>query len=164
MASEESKEGQSLLKSSNKLDTESECNVMTKLKLIKYKCDHYSFEAKSARGLKTHIGYKHKDQAKFVEYTPKIQIYICLYMFKNHKYNTTVFHCVAQRSTLLHWVPLCSTVSHCVTLCFKVFHSVPLCSRVVKKEKTFLLFSINFLCFNYSNNTKVIKAMHVFHC
>ena len=35
LASEESKEGQALLKYSNKLDTESECNVVTKFLLIK---------------------------------------------------------------------------------------------------------------------------------
>ena len=84
LASEESKEGQALLKSSNKLDTESECNVVTKLKLIKYKCDHCSFEAKSARGLKTHIGHMHKDQEK-VKHNPEIQIYICV--FCEHFYN-----------------------------------------------------------------------------
>ena len=50
-----------------------------KLTLIKYKCDHCSFEAKSARGLKTHKGHMHKDQDNLVEYSPEIQIYICAF-------------------------------------------------------------------------------------
>ena len=52
---------------------------MTTLKLIKCKCDHCRFKAKSARGLKTHIGHMHKDPEKLVEYTPAIQIYICAF-------------------------------------------------------------------------------------
>ena len=77
--SEELKESQEFSKTSNKADTESDSNGMTKLKLIKYKCDHCSFEAKSTRGLKTHRGHMHKDAEKLVEYSPEIQIYICAF-------------------------------------------------------------------------------------
>ena len=45
----------------------------------KNKCDHCSFEAESARGLKTHIGPMHKDQEK-AEHNPEIQIYICVFV------------------------------------------------------------------------------------
>ena len=41
---------------------ESESKDMTKLILLKYKCDQCMFEAKSVRGLKTHIGHMHKDK------------------------------------------------------------------------------------------------------
>ena len=62
--SEELKESQEFSKTSNKADTESDINAMTKLNLTKYKCDHCSFEAKSTRGLKTHRGHMKKRRAR----------------------------------------------------------------------------------------------------
>ena len=46
LAPEESKKGQAIIKTFNKVDTESESNGLTQLKSIKYKCDLCSFEAK----------------------------------------------------------------------------------------------------------------------
>ena len=57
IASEEHKESQTFSKTPNSIDTELENNGIMKLTLIEYKCDHCSFEAKSARGLKTHKGH-----------------------------------------------------------------------------------------------------------
>ena len=41
---------------------ESESKTLSKLTLLKYKCDHCMFEAKSVIVLKTHIGHMHKDK------------------------------------------------------------------------------------------------------
>ena len=62
LSSNKSKEYSILLPNPNIGNIESESKDMTKLILLKYKCDHCMFEAKSVRGLKTHIGHMHKDK------------------------------------------------------------------------------------------------------
>ena len=82
----ETKETKSFPPTPNKSIIESENNSITKLKLIKYKCDHCMFEAKSMRGIKTHTGHMHKDLKETVESTHAIQIYkctLCDYFYNN---------------------------------------------------------------------------------
>ena len=62
LSSNISKEDNISLPNLNRSNIESESKDITKLILLKYKCDHCTFEAKSVRGLKTHIGHMHKDK------------------------------------------------------------------------------------------------------
>ena len=47
---------------------------MIKLELIKYKCDHCLFQAKSKRGPKTQMGQMHKDQERTDKSPHEIEI------------------------------------------------------------------------------------------
>ena len=82
----ESKETKSFPPTPNKSNIESENKGMTKLKLIKYKCDHCMFEAQSMIVIKIHTGHMHKDLEETVESTHAIQIYkcaLCDYFYNN---------------------------------------------------------------------------------
>ena len=70
LAPEESKEGQAIIKTFNKVDIESESNGLTQLKSTKYKCDLCSFEAKSTRGLKSGAVYFTLGDIHPLEYPP----------------------------------------------------------------------------------------------
>ena len=51
---------------------------MVKLELMKYKCVHCMFEAKSIRGIRTHPGNMHKNLEETFESTHVIQMYKCI--------------------------------------------------------------------------------------
>ena len=72
-------------------------------RLIKYKCDHCSFEANSNRGKKTHRWHMHKDAEKLVEYSPEKLIYKCAFCesYCNNKYELLSMHIhIASRKTI----------------------------------------------------------------
>ena len=79
---------------------------MIKLELIKYKCDHCLFEAKSKRGLKTHMGHMHKDQEKTDKSPHEIEIFKCAHCehFYNNKEELAKHgyaHCIQETIDLL---------------------------------------------------------------